>query len=604
MANYNIQMTMKNSSGSSDNVYPVTKSKNVEVAATSGINISASNAEAVFSTIGQKLTEHGSSINTKASQTDLNLQKARLDNLLAAGSTGTDELKDIRVTVGGTTATTAGTAVRQQITDSKNILRQLMPEYTSSRWRNSFSPNYRVQSWCYDKITGRYFIIGNATAKNGNAMLTVTTDIRNFSDARQYVVKTGHSNDITYNYDNQKLYVTCGNAPSDGGAEGNVPNNAIAEIETTNFTLVKYYTLDVDVTCRVEYIGDNKFVAGDFTYGSIYNSNFSQKLSSKIFKWGESFYIDPIYGISADTTASQTCCTDGEYLYVIYAGAIHDQSTGLAWNDGYFVVKFGMDGRFVDYSFASFKRPGAEAEGCFIKDDKIYVCTDGNFADFTWANLHGGRYETPEGFLANDNLNDLLRPGTYFANTADKAKTIINNPGVTYAGFTVVVEINDNKGVVQKLIPANTVALEYRRVFYNGTWGQWYLFGAKLWTLSNNAYVVSGHIYPSTDTAGGTVLVRCTLPFCFKSLNLTRIRGILRGVNGNIGDFDLKNINIDVTTTIKTVTVDSNVYIKIVRNPGDFISIEYWFKSAPNNYVEYTPVTVQLNLTGTAIGNQ
>ena len=75
MANYNIQMTMKNSSGSSDNVYPVTKSKNVEVAVTSGINTSASNAEAVFSTIGQKLTAHESSISTKASQTDLDLQR-------------------------------------------------------------------------------------------------------------------------------------------------------------------------------------------------------------------------------------------------------------------------------------------------------------------------------------------------------------------------------------------------------------------------------------------------------------------------------------------------------------------------------------------------
>ena len=69
-------------------------------------------------TLGDKIRNIDTQLDTKASQTDLEAQKARIDNFtsLANGSTtGDAELMDIRIGIDGTTYQNAGTSVREQI---------------------------------------------------------------------------------------------------------------------------------------------------------------------------------------------------------------------------------------------------------------------------------------------------------------------------------------------------------------------------------------------------------------------------------------------------------------------------------------------------------
>lgn len=58
--------------------------------------------------------------NTKANQADLNVEKARIDNLIASGTVDGSEVLDVRVGVDGTTYSSAGEAVRTQINNLKN----------------------------------------------------------------------------------------------------------------------------------------------------------------------------------------------------------------------------------------------------------------------------------------------------------------------------------------------------------------------------------------------------------------------------------------------------------------------------------------------------
>ena len=58
--------------------------------------------------------------NTKANQADLNVEKARIDNLIASGTVEGSEVLDVRVGVDGTTYSSAGEAVRTQINNLKN----------------------------------------------------------------------------------------------------------------------------------------------------------------------------------------------------------------------------------------------------------------------------------------------------------------------------------------------------------------------------------------------------------------------------------------------------------------------------------------------------
>jgi len=67
-------------------------------------------------------------ISGKADQEDLDVLSSRFDSAVSAVSTDT-ELMDIRVTVDGTTETTAGTAVRKQVQDLKDDISSLKENF-------------------------------------------------------------------------------------------------------------------------------------------------------------------------------------------------------------------------------------------------------------------------------------------------------------------------------------------------------------------------------------------------------------------------------------------------------------------------------------------
>lgn len=123
-------------------------------------------------------------ISGKADQEDLDVLSSRFDSAVSAVSTDT-ELTDIRVTVDGTTETTAGTAVRKQVQDLKDDISSLNEDITNLRLDiidgyvatepqiESFSPaasNYTAQG--IKPSDGTYYSSGKAVFNINNTATT------------------------------------------------------------------------------------------------------------------------------------------------------------------------------------------------------------------------------------------------------------------------------------------------------------------------------------------------------------------------------------------------------------------------------------------------
>ena len=96
-------------------------------------------------------------VNSKAEAVDLDVERKRIDNLIALpdGSTTADaELTDIRVGADGVTYPTAGEAVRGQVSDLKEDLTQDINDVRTASGVNLFNPDALIENTFLNGTTG------------------------------------------------------------------------------------------------------------------------------------------------------------------------------------------------------------------------------------------------------------------------------------------------------------------------------------------------------------------------------------------------------------------------------------------------------------------
>lgn len=541
------------------------------------------------------LTSSISSASTTATSasTRINALSNRMDGFttLPTGSTSADaELMDIRVGDDGHTYTNAGSAVREQFKHTKDNLDSIHFHTIASKWRSDIVGDYRIQSFCYDKVSGNYYIIGNAVAKDGNAKLWVTKDLYNPTVEKSAIVQTGHSNDITYCSKNGMLYVACGYSDAEGGGqEGSVEKNVIAEIDASTLTFKRYITIStLSIVSRIEYIPDDDyFVIGDFTHCSTYNTSFT-RIKANVFDIGEQTRIDPKYGLDPSRTGSQGIATDGTYLYALFFAITTD------WTDGFFIEKFALDGTWVSTNFYSVDRPGQEAEGLIIKNNTLYLIFDGKYFDVYKGMISGDEYKPARWLADNTDLNDVLVLGKHFSQNGTQTNKLVNVPvPAKNAGFILEVEQVGRTNVMQTLTVNNVSPTILRRLWLEGVgWGKWHRVDvAKEFTPSNENIFCYGRVYNAQSC-------RMLIPVHALSMSITKFVITLYGINGQIDTKTVwDGVTHDPTTETVDITLDDGSRTVLWNSPAGIMCTYY-----PANGVSTavnTPVTGQVTVTGT-----
>lgn len=541
------------------------------------------------------LTSSISSASTTATSasTRINALSNRMDGFttLPTGSTSADaELMDIRVGDDGHTYTNAGSAVREQFKHTKDNLDSIHFHTIASKWRSDIVGDYRIQSFCYDKTSGNYYIIGNAVAKDGSAKLWVTKDLYNPTVEKSAIVQTGHSNDITYCSKNGMLYVACGYSDAEGGGqEGSVEKNVIAEIDASTLTFKRYITIStLNIVSRIEYIPDDDyFVIGDFTHCSTYNTSFT-RIKANVFDIGEQTRIDPKYGLDPSRTGSQGIATDGTYLYALFFAITSD------WTDGYFIEKFALDGTWVSTNFYSVDRPGQEAEGLIIKNNTLYIIFDGKYFDVYKGMISGDEYKPARWLADNTDLNDVLVLGKHFSQNGTQTNKLVNVPTpAKNAGFILEVEQVGRTNVMQTITVNNVVPTILRRLWLEGIgWGKWHRVDiAKEFKPSSENIFCYGRVYNAQSC-------RMLIPVHALSMSITKFVITLYGINGQIDTKTVwDGVTHDPTTETVDITLDDGSRTVLWNSPAGIMCTYY-----PANGVSTavnTPVTGQVTVTGT-----
>lgn len=499
-------------------------------------------------------------------------------------------LTDLKVGDDGRTYADPGTAVRTQFKHTKDNLDSIHFHTISSKWRADIVDGYRIQSFCYDPTADEYYIIGNAESKNGDAMLWVTKDLYNPVVERSAIVQTGHSNDITFCSKNGMLYVACGYSNSaDGGQEGSVGQNVIAEIEASTLTFKRYISIiTLQITSRIEYVPeDDYFIIGDFTHCSTYDSTNFSRIKANVFDIGEQTRINPKYGLDPSKTGSQGIATDGTYLYALFFAITSD------WTDGFFIEKFALDGTWVATNFYSVDRPGQEAEGIVIKNNTLYIILDGKYFDVYKGMICGDEYKPARWLKDGTDLNDVRVLGKHFSQNGTQTNKLVNVPNIAKnAGILLEVEQAGRTNIVQTLTINNAVPKVLRRLWLEGVgWGKWYMMGVATEYKPNNENIFCyGRVYNAQSC-------RVLIPIHAKSMSLTRFVVTLYGINGQIATKEAWNgTAYDPTTTTFDQTFADNSRIVVWTCPAGLMCTFY--PAGGVSTAVNTPVTGQITMTG------
>lgn len=425
--------------------------------------------------------------------------------------------------------------------------------------------NHYLQGGTYVSST-RHFVIAFAPISGSGATSTIlveldtdfTTVIKRVSSANY-----GHANDLTYNPNTDKIYVS-----STGQASGSMYERKVLVVNASTLTIesgiaftnlvsaISYDSIN-NVYYTVESVDDTRKV---FKYDANFN------LLENI---GDAFLIDPVRQVGQCSV-----CYNGRFYYV----TVSNYRNHTVW-----INTFGSDAKIWQIDNFAYYEPEIvlEYSGSLymlsIKSN-TYIYIDRIGTDRTIYDRTEEYYLRGTLLITGANLNDVMNTGRYYMTEAS-ASTIVNGPYTIMRQFSMDVLHIGYDGLCQIITVNNR--MQFIRTLSNNTWTEWASLrsGRKYVgkTINTGNYYTAGFV----TVAGRSI--RFSIPMEIeRDVNTASITG------GSIRLLQGGNIVLDtsaILTTFDTVTVT-------VNELG--VSCEFLFETAPENIIHNEAIGIQL----------
>lgn len=425
--------------------------------------------------------------------------------------------------------------------------------------------NHYLQGGTYVSSTG-HFVIAFAPISGSGATDTILVELdADFSTVVKRVSSAnyGHANDLTYNLNTDKIYVSSTGQTSGSTYERKVLvlNASTLGIETgiafTNLVSAISYDAINNVYYTVESVNDTRKV---FKYDANFN------LLENI---GDAFLIDP-----ARQVGQCSVCYNGRFYYV----TVSNYRNHTVW-----INTFGSDAKIWQIDNFAYYEPEiiVEYSGSlylFSIKSNTYIYVDRIGTQRTIYNRTEEYYLRGTLLITGADLNNVTNTGRYYMTEAS-ASTIVNGPYTIMRQFSMDVLHIGYDGLCQIITVNNR--MQFIRTRLNNTWTEW----ASL--RSGRKYVgktiTTGNYYTAGFVTVAGRSIRFSIPIEIeRDVNTASITG------GSIRLLQGGNVVLDtsaILTTFDTVTVT-------VNDMG--LSFEFLFETAPENIIHNEAIGIQL----------
>ena len=360
-------------------------------------------------------------------------------------------------------------ATGDAISELKSNLQAMMPEIVFSYNRSATLGDYKCQSICYDTRRGRWAAIGGSTSANGQAKLTILTDLTNLSNpVLEKVVETGHSNSICYDPINDCFHV-CAYGTNGDTAEGNTQKNQIISLSPTTGEIISSRILSRHTAAATITYHDGYLYI--FTNLECVKYTTSFEFVEKLFDINRTAEIAYIGADGNNTLRNDVTIYNNKFFRCFYVK--HN-----TFEMSCYLLSYAMDGTY-DNIYAFDLGTYEEIEGIEVVDGCFYFCTD-SYSIFSFL-----KYDAKRRYMShtryryipqNSDLNNYVAIGKFFCNNASAAETMINKPSSLAAGFTLEVIQAGSENRRQFIYSSGAYA--YTRIYARNTntWSEWKTF--------------------------------------------------------------------------------------------------------------------------------
>lgn len=336
-----------------------------------------------------------------------------------------------------------------------------------------------------------HWLVAFRTSDSSSVMLVeVGTDFETVYG--RYVLDLGHANSMTYNQNNDRLYVT---TMAQGGNA-----NSIVEVDPSDMSITNKYSVNSPYAVAYDYDRNLYYVGyGSGSNVAVYDSSFSLVREIQIDK-------SQIYaGTDTVTTQDMTYYND----HILWLCGTYNES-----HTGYIISAVNLEsGNVVSREYYTVYDGSEEAESLTIVDGIGYIFAGNkyfrvsNFSFKKALNLSINAFAIGTRLDQGTDLNDVLVYGKYYSSSGAVTGTMENVPLLTNQGFTMFVLQHVFYNILQIVI-ANSYDIYIRRYDANGRFYPWRsILGAQKYTATTT-HTINNEIL---RRQGDMVAFNCTL---------------------------------------------------------------------------------------------